>query len=241
VLVHIRNGPAVPVSKLVQLHPKNPEIGNKECLYFNQIWVERDDISACVVDEKITLMGWGNAVVKQLSPVEVELVLEDKVYKNTKKFSWIAAVDNVIEAEILEFDHILNDKSNDKDFAGDFTETVNHNSKFSSAVLLEPAMNILQKSVHIQIQRRGFYIVDRVGTLAHKLSLIYIPDGATKTMSGLEAKVDVGALMKGKKEEASTAELLEAKALLKKKKEEEKEAKAHAKEEKKRLKPTGDI
>jgi len=41
-------------------------------------------------------MGWGNAYVKQLIPnVELELVLEDKSFKNTKKFSWIAAVDSV--------------------------------------------------------------------------------------------------------------------------------------------------
>jgi len=48
-------------------------------------------------------MGWGNAYIKLLSPqVELELDLHDKNFKNTKKFSWIAAVDSVYEAEVIE-------------------------------------------------------------------------------------------------------------------------------------------
>jgi len=50
----------------------------------------------------------------------------------------------------------LNEKSNDKEFTGDFMETVNAQSKFTSIALMEPCMRNLNKGDHIQIQRRGF-------------------------------------------------------------------------------------
>lgn len=52
-------------------------------------------------------MKWGNAIVKKLNPHEVELKLDDKDYKGTKKFNWISNIDQNITVEINEFDNIL--------------------------------------------------------------------------------------------------------------------------------------
>lgn len=109
-------------------------------------------------------MKWGNALVKQLTPhVELELILSDKDFKSTKKINWISTVDSLVHAEIIEYDHILT-KADAVDFAGEFMDIVNNNSKFTSIALIEPAIRHCKKGDIIQIERRGFYIVDSVGS-----------------------------------------------------------------------------
>ena len=71
------------ITKAVALHPKNPDVGTKQACcwlsfikwsieidqrlfqvaYSNQIWVETVDAQGFAVDEVVTFMEWGNAVV----------------------------------------------------------------------------------------------------------------------------------------------------------------------------------
>lgn len=225
-LVTITNLPDEVVTKLVPLHPKNDDIGNKICLFSNKIYVERDDIASLAVNEKITLMKWGNATVKTLNPCTVELDLNDKDFKSTKKINWLAAVDNLLEVEIIEYDHLLT-RADAVDYEGEFMDIVNKNSKMVSVALVEPALRALKKGDHLQIERRGFYIVDHVGcSNLNKYKLIFIPDGKSKNMSTLNSKLDVKAFVKGddnkKKEKMKKEEGAEDK---KEKKEKKKEAK----------------
>jgi len=55
------------VTELAERHQKNKELGNKLVYFYKQILLEREDIESCEVGEKITLMKWGNAIVKSKS------------------------------------------------------------------------------------------------------------------------------------------------------------------------------
>lgn len=55
------------VTELAERHQKNKELGNKLVYFQKKILLEREDIESCEVGEKITLMKWGNAIVKSKS------------------------------------------------------------------------------------------------------------------------------------------------------------------------------
>jgi len=68
VVVNITNfGSDEIVTELIERHQKNKELGNKLIYYYKQILLEKEDIESCEVGEKITLMKWGNAIVKSKS------------------------------------------------------------------------------------------------------------------------------------------------------------------------------
>lgn len=128
--VVVSNQPEDVVSKIEPLHPKNVDLGTKEIIFSNKILVESEDFNTCEVGEKITLMHWGNAIVTAKEPKPtVELVLTDKDFKKTKKINWIANHPSNLKVDIVEYDHILT-QADAVEFAGEFMDIVNKNSKF---------------------------------------------------------------------------------------------------------------
>jgi len=78
----------------------------------------------------------------------------------------------------------LDEKDNLKDVANDKT-------KFETSALGDPNLRILQKGDRIQLERRGYFIVDEPYLLSSKpIVLISIPDGHTsKQQSVIESKI----------------------------------------------------
>jgi len=58
---------------------------------------------------------------------------------------------------------------------------------FETLAYGEPAFRLLNKGDIIQIQRRGFYIIDKpyMDRIDDTCSLIFIPDGKSQAMSAL--------------------------------------------------------
>lgn len=81
--------------------------------------------------------------------------------------------------------------------ADEIEKLVNTNSRHEYTALAEGCIRTLQKGDIIQFERRGFYIVDKIGLANQKYSLIFIPDGKAKAM-GIAQKVDAAELQKGK-------------------------------------------
>jgi len=98
----------------------------------------------------------------------------------------------------------------------------NKESRFSTLAIAEAAINEVKEGEIIQLERRGFFYVDK------KLEdgsfyLNYIPDGKTKTMSVISTKVDAKTLSKGEGESKKSKD--------KKKDKKEKENKQQQKEQ----------
>jgi len=72
-------------------------------------------------------MKWGNCTItkKEDKELHATLDLEDKDYKKTKKFTWVAADESTtVEVQLLEFDHLINKKKlDDKEEVKDFVNT----------------------------------------------------------------------------------------------------------------------
>lgn len=232
-IIELVNGPAEPYFTTVPLHGKNPEVGDKPMSFANRIVIEKDDAAAIQVGEKITLMKWGNAVVKDKVENEdgsislkAELTLEDQSFKGTKKLTWIADLPELLcDIVLMEYDHIITKKKlEDGDKINDIT---NWNSRLATAAVGEGTMRNLKVGDIIQIERRGFFFVDKASTGAQKLTLNFIPDGKTKSMSTISHKIDAKEATKGKGEGAAAANKADAK------KKQQAEAAAEGGEEKK--------
>ncbi|KAL8687851.1 MAG: hypothetical protein Q9218_006084, partial [Villophora microphyllina] len=115
-------------------HGKNPELGTKKVAYSNEILIDQTDAQAFAEDEEITLMNWGNAIVRKithsLNPLhrslvtglELELHLQGDVKKTKQKITWLATQgQELIPVELVDFDFLITkDKLEEEDNVDDF-------------------------------------------------------------------------------------------------------------------------
>ena len=79
------------------------------------VLLEFDDADELIkVDEKVTLMNWGNMMVhsKEIQDdgsylIKGEYLPEDTDFKKTKKITWLAKDSNLMVADLIEYDHLI--------------------------------------------------------------------------------------------------------------------------------------
>jgi len=205
--LELTNFPHELTAHMIPIHPQKLQLGNRVQFRYNHLYLEFEDASGLKVDEKITLMKWGNALITSITPsgdglaLKATLMEEDKDFKNTKKINWLPKCEHLAEVEFVEYDHLINAKKIEEDM--DFLTVLNENSRFVTQAFADPNIKNLQASGLVQFERRGYFIVDKVHRVdgdvgKRKMEMVYIPDGKSKTMSNLGTKVDVGLIAKGK-------------------------------------------
>lgn len=105
-----------------------------------------------------------------------------------KKLSWIASVTNNTPCVLTEFDNLI---TKEKLEEGDkFQDFINPDTLASSEAIGDGALKTLQEHDIIQLERRGYYRVDRPYISQEKPLILYmVPDGKAKTMGGLKGKL----------------------------------------------------
>ncbi len=174
-------------------HPKDPQIGQKTVWRGPTVLIDGIDAEALKEGENTTFINWGNLVIDKVHKENGKVVavdatpnLDNRDFKKTLKVTWLAKVDKpeaaFTPAVCVHFDHIISKPVLDKN--DDFKDFVNKNSQTEIAMLGDPELRSLKKGDIIQIQRRGFFIVDRpyapVSPNTCKpcpIKLIAIPDG----------------------------------------------------------------
>lgn len=194
------------------LHKKVPEMGEKTCYRSDVIFLDAEDVALLKDGEEVTLMDWCNAYVKDIKkasddglPTEATIVLnaEGDVRKTKYKLSWIPENPKSVVLTLNEYDHLLTKKKLDPEDALD--DLIAPVSIFSQEALGEEALAGLKKGDFVQLERRGYYIVDKDD--GDKKVLISIPDGREK-VNHLSAKAQY---MKTLPKKASAADELAAK------------------------------
>ena len=81
----------------VALHQQNANLGNKIQYRSGNLLIEYEDAITLQVNEKITLMKWGNVKITEITKNENgslklfgEYLEEDKDFKSTKKVNWLS-------------------------------------------------------------------------------------------------------------------------------------------------------
>lgn len=211
-------------TKELPRHKKNPAIGTKSTAYASEIIIDQADAQSFSIDEEvspcgagsaspfqlkvgmvqITLMDWGNAIVRKINKtssgivesIAMDLHLEGDFKKTEKKITWLATSSDapkLIEAELVDFDYLLTKKKIEED--DDWLKFVTPVTEFRKEVLVDSNCGVLQAGTVIQFERKGYYILDSVkyggadGKVVIGMAFFLIPDGKVGTVA---SKADKG-------------------------------------------------
>eukprot|EP00931_Biecheleriopsis_adriatica_P116020 TRINITY_DN91734_c0_g1_i1.p1 TRINITY_DN91734_c0_g1~~TRINITY_DN91734_c0_g1_i1.p1 ORF type:complete len:858 (-),score=261.46 TRINITY_DN91734_c0_g1_i1:137-2710(-) len=197
------DGPAEPVGKMDKKHPKNDELGERLIMQCKDVYIEQEDAQEIAEGEQVTLLHWGNTYVDKItrdkSGKVVELTgrlnIEGNVKDTKKKIHWVGKLDEQVTPVILrEFDHLVTKAKLEDD--DDLPSIINSASCQETKAIGDPLLKTLPKGQKMQLERRGYYIVDQpafqpgsLGKPGQPMVLIKIPDGKSKDM-GMKSKVD---------------------------------------------------
>ncbi|KAK5993838.1 Glutamyl-tRNA synthetase [Cladobotryum mycophilum] len=174
-------------------HPKNPSVGTKKVVYSSSVYVDQEDAKSFKDNEEVTLMGWGNAIIRGI-PTEdpiptltAELNLKGDFKATEKKITWLSAEGfDLVPAELWDFDYLITkDKLEEEDNLEDF---LNPNTSTMEDAWCDGGVGELKKDDIIQLERRGFFRVDKglndwapgeEGEKGKRVVLFNIPTGKT--------------------------------------------------------------
>ena len=170
-------------------HPKFPAMGKRLVKISNKVYLEASDLDGVAEGEEITLMRWG--VVKITKVDGAANVYEGEFMKDSdpkvpkRKATWLSESAQNVRAELFEFDNLINKPKLEE--GEDFKDFINENNLDSQFAICDAGMKALKVDEVIQIERRGLFRVDAVGSKG--LKLFMIPDGKSKAMSTLSTKL----------------------------------------------------
>jgi glutamyl-tRNA synthetase len=187
-------------------HMKNEKLGEKPYYQTPVVYLDGEDVALLKDGDEVTLMAWGNAFVTNIktdektgAAVSCDLALNPTGdFKKTKyKLTWVPEVtssnDATVKSQVKpsiaigkEFDHVLTKKKPEE--GDDFDQLINPYTLFTCNFLAEPALAAeVKKGQFIQIERRGFYLVDAVDAKTGVLTLHAVSNGQDK-INHLSAK-----------------------------------------------------
>lgn len=113
----------------------------------------------------------------------------DGDFKQAKrKLSWLANVSDATPIVLTEFDNLISKEKLEED--DKFEDFINPHTLALSDAKGDAGLKSLAKNDIIQLERRGYYRVDRPYISPEKpLVLFMIPDGRSKAMSGKAGKL----------------------------------------------------
>ncbi|KAJ0959821.1 hypothetical protein J5N97_000472 [Dioscorea zingiberensis] len=130
-------------------HKKYEGAGEKATTFTRSIWIDRADAESISVDEEVTLMDWGNAIVKKIDKdqdgnlaLTGVLHLEGSVKTTTLKLTWLPESDELVKLSLMEFDHLITKKKLEE--GEDFVDVLNPRTEKETAALGDPNMRNLE-------------------------------------------------------------------------------------------------
>ena len=192
----VTNGPSIDSNSYLSTdyHPKDPSLGSRPLRIGQDVVLESVDVEGVQEGEEIVLLRWGVVKISKVVSADGKIAslegeyIPDGDYKTAKrKLSWMVNTGTNPIVELTEFDHLVTkDKLEEDDNFGDF---VNPNTIATTQVMGDAGLKTLQEHDIIQLERRGYFRVDRPYREGKPLVLYMIPDGKSKAMSGLTGKL----------------------------------------------------
>ncbi|KAH8810861.1 glutamyl-tRNA synthetase [Xylogone sp. PMI_703] len=163
-------------------HAKNTELGSKKVLYKNSVILEQADAKIMDIGEEVTLMNWGNAIVRDkttdesgtVSGMDLELHLAGDFKKTKKKLTWLAESDtNMVPVDLYEFDLLVSKDKLEKD--DELEDVLTPVTEFKTSSYADCNVKELSPGAIVQFDRKGFYKLDT--TSSGSLVFFNIPTG----------------------------------------------------------------
>lgn len=170
-------------------HPKDPALGKRVIRLAKEVLLETVDADSIELGESIVLIRWGVFKVTKVEGGLEATFVPDGIFKDAKKkLSWLANVPTNTKCILTEFDNLLTkDRLEEED---NFEDYINPNTIADTEVIGDALLKTLQQHDIVQLERRGYYRVDRPYLSEDKpLKLFMVPDGKAKAMGGLAGKL----------------------------------------------------
>ena len=173
----------------VPKHVKNPDVGMKKQVRTGTVIIDQADAILLKDGDEITLMAWGNIIVNKVhrnadgskvEGVDATLHLQGDFKKTKLKLTWLADTDQNVPVTLKHYGYLLTKTKLEED--EEFEDFVNRNSERTIKAWGDLNMGSLKAGDVIQLERRGYYIVDREASSADGLVLLDIPDGKAKDL-----------------------------------------------------------
>ncbi|KAH6638841.1 tRNA synthetases class I, catalytic domain-containing protein [Boeremia exigua] len=169
------------------------DLGTKKVVFSKDIIMEQADAQSFAQDEEITLMNWGNAIVrsithsinplsssglKTVTALELELHLQGDVKKTSKKVTWLSKDQDLVPVELVDFDYLISkDKLEPEDTLEDF---LNKETETRVKAVADCNAKELKVDDIIQFDRKGFFRIDRAFQHGQAIQAFQIPTGKAK-------------------------------------------------------------
>ncbi|ONH90296.1 hypothetical protein PRUPE_8G045400 [Prunus persica] len=161
VLLTLTNGPEKSFVRIIPRHKKYERAGAK---------------ASIKVDEEVTLMDWGNAIVKGIEKDEdgnlklIGVLNLEGSFKTTKlKLTWLPQIDELPKLSLMEFNYLITKKKLEGE---DFLDVLNAYTEKQTAALGDI----------LQLERKGYFRCDVPYIRSSKpIVLFAIPDGRQHT------------------------------------------------------------
>lgn len=188
VLLTLTNGPDKPFVRIIPKHKKCEGAGEKATTYTKSIWIDQADAASISADEEITLMDWGNAIVKEIikdqdgniSQLTGILHLEGSVKTTKLKLTWLPETNELVNLTLMDFDYLITKKKLEE--GEDFLDVLNPCTKKETAALGDSNMRNLKRGEILQLERKGYFRCDVPFVRPSKPVILFaIPDGRQQT------------------------------------------------------------
>lgn len=170
-------------------HPKDASFGKRLIRLCKTVLLEKMDTEGMEVGEEIVLMRWGVVkITKTEGGLEGEIVPDGDFKKAKRKITWLAKPSKPLIVTLYEFDNLVSKEKLEED--DEFEKFVNQNTLATSEVIGDAGLKALKHGDIIQLERRGYFRVDKpYFNDSNSLNLFMVPDGKSKSMSGLSGKL----------------------------------------------------
>ncbi|KAF2483608.1 glutamyl-tRNA synthetase [Neohortaea acidophila] len=185
--------PEAPRTEEKELHAKNADVGKKKVVYSKNIILDQADAQSFGEDEEITLMNWGNAIVRKksysLNPLnllkssenkivtelELELHLQGDVKATSKKITWLSTDQELVPVTLYDFDFLINkDKLGEDD---QLEEVLTPETEFKTECVADCNVAGLKEGDVVQFDRKGYFRIDRAFKHGESVRAFQIPTG----------------------------------------------------------------
>lgn len=187
VMLLLTDGPEKPFVRIIPRHKKFEDAGTKATTYTKRIWIDYADALSITEGEELTLMDWGNAIIKEIKRDNGKIThligilhLEGSVKTTKLKLTWLPEMDELVQLSLVEFDYLIKKKKLEE--GEDFLDNLNPCTRRETAALGDSNMRNLKRGEILQLERKGYYRCD-VPFLrpSKRIVLFAIPDGRQQT------------------------------------------------------------
>ncbi|MFQ6647423.1 hypothetical protein Gotur_021861 [Gossypium turneri] len=189
VLLTLTDGPDEPFVRIIPRHKKYDGAGEKATTFTKRIWIDYADAEYISVNEEVTLMDWGNAIVKEIikdrdgniTQLVGVLHLQGSVKTTKLKLTWLAETSELVNLSLVEFDYLITKKKLEE--GEDFLDALNPCTKKETAAIGDSNIRNLKQGEILQLERKGYFRCDVPFVRPSKpVVLIAIPDGRQQSM-----------------------------------------------------------